>query len=126
MWRKTGLMEGGEDAEFASRCSDSRSSHISVRSLARSIDGRNSNRVADSVDRYRRFSSSLRLTTTLARIAVAGRTGDPKERRARMVGSERRTVVLVRVAVLEIPRQSVELKARETNLSSFVLSIAFG
>lgn len=39
------------------------------------------------------------------------------------VASEGRTVVLVRVAVLEIPRQSVELKAREANLSSFVLSI---
>lgn len=36
MWRKTGLMEGGEDAEFPSRCGDSRSSHVSVCSLARS------------------------------------------------------------------------------------------
>lgn len=35
-------------------------------------------------------------------------------------------VVLVRVAVLEIPRQSVELKAREANLSSSALSIPFG
>lgn len=34
--------------------------------------------------------------------------------------------MLVRMAVLEIPRQSVELKAREANLSSFVLSIPFG
>lgn len=42
-----------------------------------------------------------------------------------MVANEKRTVVLVRVAVFEIPRQSVELKAREANLSSSVLSIPF-
>lgn len=35
MWRKTGLTEGGEDAEFASRCSDSRSTSPFARSLDR-------------------------------------------------------------------------------------------
>lgn len=108
-------------AEFASRRGGGRSSRS--RSLARSIDGRNSDRVADGADRYRRFSSSPRHAASLVRI-VAGCGTDERRlerasRRAKVPAANgRRTMVWVRTAVLEIPRQSVELKAREANLSS--------
>lgn len=59
-WRKTGLMEGGEDAEFASRCGDSRSFHVSGCSLARStavIPTKSRTVPIDTVDFPARFDS---------------------------------------------------------------------
>lgn len=79
MWRKTGLTEGGEDAEFASRCGDSRSFRVSGCS-ARSIDGRNSDQVADSRRSIPYIFQLVSTHRTLARIAPAGRIGDSKER----------------------------------------------
>lgn len=72
-------MEGGRDAEFASR-RDGRP-FLSF-PLARSIDGRNSDQVADGADRYRRFSSSPRLAASLVRIAEGCGTNEDSKGRA--------------------------------------------
>lgn len=79
-WRKTGLMEGGEDAEFASRCGDSRSFHVSGCSLARStavIPTKSRTVPIDTVDFPARFDSPPLLLC----IVTVGRIGDSKERR---------------------------------------------
>jgi len=68
--------------EFASRRSGSLAASFLSFPLARSIDGRNSDRVADGADRYRRFSSSSQLAAFLVKIARGGlRDGRTKTRR---------------------------------------------